>query len=56
LWRSRGDKPPVDTPLSLSFPMEKPSAMVSLDDRCLLFTGEWPSIKSLQEFKPWNKK
>ena len=56
LWRSRGGKPPVDTPLSLSFPMEKPSAMVSLDDRCLLFTGEWPSIKSLQEFKPWNKK
>jgi hypothetical protein len=56
LWRSRGNKPPVDTPLSLSFPDVKPPAFVSIDDRCLLFTGSWPSVESLKDFKPWNKK
>jgi hypothetical protein len=56
LWRSRGGKPPEDTPISLSFSTEKPSAMVSLDDRCLLFTGEWPSLDTLKNFKPWNKR
>jgi hypothetical protein len=56
LWRSRGGKPPEETPLTISFPKEKPPAFVSIDDRCLLFTGEWPTIQSLREFKPWNKK
>lgn len=40
----------------LSFPHTKPPAFISIDDRCLLFTGEWPSVQSLREFKPWNKK
>lgn len=56
LWRSRGRKPPIDTPLNLSFPKEKPAAMVSIDDRCLLFTGEWPSLETLKNFQPWNKR
>ena len=34
----------------------KPSAVVTIDDRALTFTGEWPNIKELKEFKPWNKK
>ena len=38
------------------FSLEKPSAMVTIDDRAITFTGEWPSIKELLEFKPWNKK
>jgi hypothetical protein len=29
--------------------------MVTLDDRAITFTGTWPSMKQLQEFKPWNK-
>lgn len=56
LWRARGGEPPIDTPLTLSFPKEKPAAMVSIDDRCLLFTGEWPSLEKLKTFQPWNKK
>ena len=40
----------------ISFPKQKPPAMVSLDDRCLLFEGEWPSMERLVNFKPWNKK
>jgi hypothetical protein len=55
LWRSRGNKPPEDTPLHLSFPKEKPPAFVSIDDRCLLFDGQWPAIDLLRNFKPWNK-
>jgi hypothetical protein len=40
----------------LKFPLEKPPAFVSLDDRVLTFTGVWPSIESLKNFKPWNAK
>lgn len=40
---------------ALSYPTEKPSAMVSIDDRAITFMGIWPSIRELQEFKPWNK-
>lgn len=40
---------------ALSYPTEKPPAMVSIDDRVITFTGVWPSIQELQEFKPWNK-
>ena len=40
----------------LLFPREKPPAHVSLDDRALTFDGTWPSIRTLLEFKPWNRK
>jgi hypothetical protein len=40
----------------IRFVTEKPSAMVTLDDRALTFEGMWPSIKTLKEFKPWNKR
>jgi hypothetical protein len=39
-----------------AWPQEKPAAFITIDDRALTFDGTWPSIKSLQEFKPWNKK
>jgi hypothetical protein len=35
------------------FVTEKPPALVSIDDRCLLFEGKWPSIEDLKNFKPW---
>lgn len=39
-----------------AFPTDKPPAMVTIDDRAVMFTGEWPTVESLQKFKPWNKK
>jgi hypothetical protein len=42
--------------LNIDFPSSKPSAFVGLDDRVLTFNGTFPSIKTLKNFKPWNKK
>lgn len=40
---------------SLHFPQEKPRAFLTLDDRALTFTGVWPEVETLKQFKPWNK-
>lgn len=40
---------------ALEWPNEKPPALVTLDDRALTFTGQWPSLDDLAAFKPWNK-
>lgn len=40
----------------LKWPTYKPSALVSIDDRAITFTGEWPDIETLKNFKPWNKR
>jgi hypothetical protein len=40
----------------LEFPMHKPPALVTLDDRALTFTGIWPDLAELRAFRPWNKK
>lgn len=40
----------------LKFPTEKPPAFVGIDDRVITFTGNWPSIVTLEEFKTWNAK
>lgn len=40
----------------IEWPTKKPSAFVSLDDRVITFTGEWPDMQTLKDFKPWNKK
>lgn len=51
------DKADVDRVFALiEWPEEKPAAMVTLDDRALTFTGEWPSIETIKNFKPWNKR
>lgn len=39
-----------------AWPTTKPSAFVTIDDRALTFDGTWPSVETLQAFKPWNKK
>lgn len=40
---------------AIEWPTEKPPALVTLDDRAITFTGEWPAIETLKNFKPWNK-
>lgn len=54
-WAKRstnGDAPWVGR---LTFPSEKPAALVSIDDRAICFTGTFPTIEDIQRFKPWNK-
>lgn len=39
----------------IQWPIFKPPAKVTIDDRALTFTGVWPAIGVLNKFKPWNK-
>ncbi len=39
----------------IKFPKYKPPAMITIDDRALQFTGEWPELETLTSFRPWNK-
>jgi hypothetical protein len=41
---------------SIRWPWFKPSAFVTIDDRAITFTGKFPSVDMIKEFKPWNKK
>jgi hypothetical protein len=40
----------------IQFPTEKPSAWLTIDDRAICFTGTFPTMQEMDEFKPWNKK
>lgn len=40
----------------INFPTEKPAAFLQIDDRAWCFKGKFPSIESMLEFKPWNKR
>lgn len=40
---------------SIQWPVTKPGARVSIDDRGITFTGRWPTMKELKDFRPWNK-
>lgn len=40
----------------IDWPLNKPPATVSLDDRALTFDGDWPDLEELANFKPWNRK
>lgn len=39
----------------IGWPVVKPPAMVTLDDRALTFKGHWPTLDELIAFRPWNK-
>ncbi|RPJ51449.1 MAG: hypothetical protein EHM21_02710 [Chloroflexi bacterium] len=39
----------------LRFPVAKPPAMVTLDDRAMTFTGTWPDVERLRQFQPWTR-
>jgi hypothetical protein len=40
---------------NVKWPTEKSAAMVTLDDRAITFTGAWPEMQDIINFKPWNK-
>lgn len=40
----------------ITWPTEKPPALVTIDDRAIQFTGEWPTVQTIANFKPWNAK
>lgn len=39
----------------VEFPKYKPSAIISIDDRAIMFTGRFPTLEEIKGFKPWNK-
>jgi hypothetical protein len=40
----------------IEWPLEKPAAFITIDDRALTFDGTWPDIEALKQFQPWNKR
>lgn len=40
----------------IDFPTQKPAAFLTIDDRAVCFTGQWPAFADLLSFKPWNKR
>ena len=44
-----------DIARELTFPRDKPPAFVTLDDRALTFTGQWPAVETLLAFQPWTR-
>lgn len=41
--------------LGIQWPMFKPAAMVTIDDRGYRFDGTWPDLKTVLALKPWYK-
>lgn len=40
----------------IKFPVEKPPAHITIDDRAICFDGSWPDLWELVNFSPWNAK
>ena len=39
---------------AIKWPADKPFAHVTLDDRAVTFSGAWPSVRDLLDFRPWH--
>ena len=44
--------------IEFSFPTTKPSAFLTIDDRCVCFDGDWRKLtpQLLMDFTPWNRR
>jgi hypothetical protein len=40
----------------IDFPLMKPQLYLQIDDRALTFTGKFPTIEEMKNFRPWHKK
>jgi len=40
-------------PGDINFPVTKPPAYLTIDDRAICFRGTFPSVRELDNFKPW---
>jgi len=57
---AKADGVPVETMIDLvenclEFPSQKPAAFLTIDDRCICFTGHFPNIGEIEAFEPWHK-
>jgi hypothetical protein len=41
---------------ALHFPMQKPAAFLTIDDRAICFDGTFPPVQEMLDFEPWNKR
>lgn len=41
---------------AIAWPLHKPPAHVSLDDRGWRFDGAWPTMQEIKDFRPWHKR
>jgi len=39
----------------IQFPLHKPPAFITIDDRAIQFTGTFPDVEEIKKFRPWNK-
>lgn len=39
----------------IKFPLFKPPAMLTIDDRAFQFGGKFPTVEEMKAFRPWNK-
>lgn len=49
---------PADLLMFISYPISKPPAFITIDDRALTFTGDWSefSPRKLKGFRSWTQK
>lgn len=40
---------------ALKWPTQKPAAFLTIDDRAICFSGTFPALDAVANFKPWNK-